>query len=241
MIDYSNNYGISQDYLSRLAQIESSGNPNAYHPASKASGLFQFIPSTAKAYGLSNPFDVSSAVDAVSRFTRDNFNALKQGLGRDPTQGELYLAHQQGATGALGLLSGGNRPAADVVGPKAVTLNGGNIGMSSDAFASQWTDKFEGTGSSGITSNDIWNMITSINPLDLLGFATGVNAGPAGVPGFSGAPVTGTAGPIPFTFGLGAAFDYVGNQIKSYVSNAGLTIAFLLIGLLLLYFGLKKL
>jgi hypothetical protein len=38
------------------------------------------------------------------RFTMANKQALQAGLGRGCTAGELYLAHQQGTSGALGLL-----------------------------------------------------------------------------------------------------------------------------------------
>jgi hypothetical protein len=98
-----------QDYLSRLAQIESSNNPYARNPNSSAKGLYQFIDSTAKQYGITAPFGTPEYTQqeqqAVMRLTEDNRNALRQFLGREPSQGELYLAHQQGATGAKRILS----------------------------------------------------------------------------------------------------------------------------------------
>lgn len=136
-------YGLPQGYLQRTAQIESGGNPNAQNPNSSAGGMFQFIDSTAKQYGLENKFDPMASADAAARLARDNLGYLKQALGREPSAGELYLAHQQGAGGAAKLLAAGNAPAASVVGADAARLNGGG-GMTAADFANQWTGKFGG-------------------------------------------------------------------------------------------------
>ena len=45
-------YGLPTGFLGRVAQIESSMNPRAQNPRSSAGGLFQFIDSTARQYGL---------------------------------------------------------------------------------------------------------------------------------------------------------------------------------------------
>lgn len=122
-------------YLERLAQIESGGNPKARNPNSGALGLFQFIPSTAKQYGLTDPTDPNQAIQAVQRFTQDNANILSGKLGRAPSEPELYLAHQQGAGGALKLLSNPDVLASDLVGQKAVIQNGGKPDMTAGQFA----------------------------------------------------------------------------------------------------------
>ena len=137
-------YGLDPSYLPRLAQIESGGNVNAKNPNSTAAGPFQFIRSTAQQYGLANPNDPAQAADAAARLALDNKNALASALGRDPTPGELYLAHQQGAGGAIKLLTNPDAPAAAVVGERAVALNGGRPGMTAGQFASQWVNKFGG-------------------------------------------------------------------------------------------------
>src|SRR5574343_313408 len=85
-------YNLDPGFLPRLAQIESNGDVNAKNPRSSAAGPFQFITSTARQYGLSNPDD----------------------------------------------------PAADIVGMKAVTLNGGSPNMTAGQFASKWVNKFGG-------------------------------------------------------------------------------------------------
>ena len=137
-------YGLDPSYLPRLAQIESGGNINAKNPNSTAEGPFQFIRSTAAQYGLTNPRDPMQAADAAARLALDNKNALTRALGRDPSPGELYLAHQQGAGGAIKLLTNPNAPASAVVGEQAVALNGGRPGMTAGQFASQWVNKFGG-------------------------------------------------------------------------------------------------
>jgi hypothetical protein len=67
---------------------------------------------------------------------------LTKALGRPPTPGELYLAHQQGATGATRLLTQPNAPATSVVGNPAVVNNGGSPLETAAQFAGQWTNKF---------------------------------------------------------------------------------------------------
>lgn len=134
-------YGLPQGYLGQVAQIESGGNPNAQNPNSSAGGMFQFLDSTAKQYGLTDKTDPYASADAAARLAADNQAYLRKVLGRDPTAGELYLAHQQGAAGAAQLLSNPNAPASSVVGNSAVNLNGGSPGMTAGQFADQWTGK----------------------------------------------------------------------------------------------------
>jgi hypothetical protein len=137
-------YGVDRSTLYRIAQIESGGNPRAKNPRSSAGGLFQFIDSTASQYGLADRFDPSQASDAAARLLRDNASYLRRTLGREPTSGELYLAHQQGAGGAAKLLRDPGRPASEVVGADAVRLNGGRPGMTAGQFAQLWINRAEG-------------------------------------------------------------------------------------------------
>ncbi|GAA5099207.1 transglycosylase SLT domain-containing protein [Bartonella acomydis] len=130
-------YGLPESYLYRVAQVESGGNPNARNPRSSAGGLYQFIDSTAKQYGLQDRFDPMQAADAMGRFTLDNRNHLSRLLGRAPSEAELYLAHQQGAGGAARLLQNPHANAAQIVGSNAVGLNGGNSGMRASDFTNR--------------------------------------------------------------------------------------------------------
>lgn len=137
-------HGVPPEALLKIAVIESGGNPNARNPRSSAGGLFQFIDSTARQYGLSNKFDPAQAADAAARLMKDNAAHLRGVLGREPTAGELYLAHQQGAGGAAKLLASPDRPAVDVIGWDAVRLNGGAPGMTAGQFAQKWVSKADG-------------------------------------------------------------------------------------------------
>jgi len=141
-------HGVDPNALTQFAGIESSFNPASYNRGSGASGLFQFVPGTARQYGLSNPFDPAQSADAAARLMRDNTAALQHGLGRAPTAGELYLAHQQGVGGALKLLKNPDANAAQLVGEKAVASNGGSIGMTAGQFASLWTSRVSGSSAS---------------------------------------------------------------------------------------------
>jgi hypothetical protein len=92
-------YGISPDYLNRTAWIESKHNPTAVSPTG-ATGIFQFTKGTARQYGLIDRTDPVASTDAAARLAADNKRILQSKLGREPSDAELYLAHQQGA-GAL--------------------------------------------------------------------------------------------------------------------------------------------
>ena len=99
------------DYLQKLAQVESNGDWNAMNPGSKAFGRFQFIPSTEKTYAKKLGMSLDQArtpegqMRMVSAFTADNRNGLLK-AGIEPTQENLYLAHQQGLGGAINLIRG---------------------------------------------------------------------------------------------------------------------------------------
>jgi hypothetical protein len=124
VVEVAERNGINPKAFLRMAQIESGLNPNAFHPKSRAAGLFQFIPSTARRYGLRDPFNTRANAEATAALWRDNEKGLANALGRVPSAGELYLAHQQGLGGAIRLLSQPERLATTIVGTKAVTMNG---------------------------------------------------------------------------------------------------------------------
>lgn len=59
-------YGLPEGLLSAIASAESNYNPNAKNSGSGASGMFQFMPATAKGYGI-DPFNPVQAADAAGK------------------------------------------------------------------------------------------------------------------------------------------------------------------------------
>lgn len=142
-------YNLPEGYLMTTGMLESSLDPMKKNSTSTAGGLFQFIDTTAETYGV-DKFDWKSSSDGAARFAQDNFNNLRQMLGRPPTAAELYLAHQQGATGAASLLQNPTKLAKDIVGSDAVRLNGGKLDMTAEDFSKLWLDKYQKEASGGV-------------------------------------------------------------------------------------------
>ena len=63
-------WNVSAALISAQIYAESNFNPFARSPAG-AQGIAQFMPGTARAYGLSNPFDADAAIDAQAHLMRD--------------------------------------------------------------------------------------------------------------------------------------------------------------------------
>jgi hypothetical protein len=151
------------EYLARTRRIESNGNNRAVSPTG-AAGPFQFTRGTARQMGLAlnDRFDLAKSTDAASRLAQQNAAHLTNVLGRTPTHGEVYLAHQQGAGGAAALLKYPNLPAAQAMvqggafkdirkAAHAIAVNGGNPNAPASHFAQKWTSRFDGTRASQTT------------------------------------------------------------------------------------------
>lgn len=101
------------DYFTKLAHVESNNNPLAKAKTSSAAGLYQFTEGTWNGltkqlglnYTLEDRFDPKKARQVVEAFTTQNERYLKNKLGRDPNEAELYLAHFSGMGGANKMLS----------------------------------------------------------------------------------------------------------------------------------------
>lgn len=120
------------EYYTTLAQVESSGDPNARAKSSSAAGLYQFIEKTWTGlvkemgvnYTLDDRFDAQKARKVLDYFTNQNANYLKQKLGREPNQAELYIAHfgGMGTAGKLADLSA-DSDIREMFGEKAINAN----------------------------------------------------------------------------------------------------------------------
>ncbi len=100
----ANKYDVDPILMAQIASHETGGkfnpdsNKNTNHGAK---GLFQF---EAPTWGeMGNGGDVYNAqdnADAGARYIAQNANSLAKKIGRPPTAGEIYLAHNQGLSGA---------------------------------------------------------------------------------------------------------------------------------------------
>jgi len=141
IIDKAKEANIDPSYLLAMAKIESNFNPNARNP-SGAKGLYQFMPSTAKHYKLTNPFDAEASINAVIKFTKDNASYLKS-KGVSPFGSNLYLTHQQGIGGAVEIIkaAASNTEVSKTV-RRNMNVNGG-IGKTPREFLKLWADKYQ--------------------------------------------------------------------------------------------------
>lgn len=149
--------GLPPGYLGKLYGIESSFGKNLASKVSSATGPFGFISSTGKAYGLIDETgdyrnDIVQSAAAAGALAADNSAVLERFLGRPPTAGELYLAHQQGPAGAVSLLSNPNESAfnalkralgSEKLAMQALVNNGGSLTMTAAEFANKWTSKMD--------------------------------------------------------------------------------------------------
>jgi hypothetical protein len=91
-------WSVSAQLLAAQIYAESNFNPFARSPAG-AQGIAQFMPGTARAYGLRNPFDPAQAIDAQARLMRD----LLRQFGSVPLALAAYNAGP-GAVSACGCI-----------------------------------------------------------------------------------------------------------------------------------------
>lgn len=143
--------GVDPHLAQTIAQIESGFDPNA-RSSTGATGLFQFTQGTWERMGGGNRNDPVLNAQRGAALIRENQNALRQRLGREPTSAEIYLAHQQGAGGAGSLLTADPHASAlDVLtsvyrdrdaARRAIVVNGGRPDMTAGEFVGLWTDRY---------------------------------------------------------------------------------------------------
>lgn len=96
--------GLTPDYILSTVGVESNFNPKAVNRDTGAFGYFQFLPSTAKEYGITPNSTIAEQTDAFIKFTNENKAYLEKELGRDIDNVDLYMAHWLGRGGASKIL-----------------------------------------------------------------------------------------------------------------------------------------
>lgn len=115
-----NEYGMSnmQKFAVKTLGFESGGfNPNAKNPKSSAFGIGQMTDETWAIYGKgldrNNP---EHQIDAAIRYMKDIRETFKKNFDdKEPSDSELYVLYQQGATGGTALLKFPTMKAIDVL------------------------------------------------------------------------------------------------------------------------------
>ncbi len=74
-------YGLPKGTLKAVAHQESGLNPKAYNKSSKASGLMQFVPGTAKDLGI-DPFNINEAIEGAGRYLSAFYKKYKGDLDK---------------------------------------------------------------------------------------------------------------------------------------------------------------
>lgn len=138
----SEKYGVPAAISVGIAKIESGLNPAARAATSSAGGLFQFIDGTAAQYGLTDKFDPQANADAGARLTRDNIAGLRGSLGRDPSPGEVYLAHFSGLGVAEKLAAADpDTPTSEIFSPAAIRANRSILAGKTAGDVRAWADR----------------------------------------------------------------------------------------------------
>lgn len=116
VIDAAKQFGVNENLMLWMAKRESNFNPNAKNPDSSATGLFQFIDKTwadaSRIYGpkLGMPAGTPAtdpkwnAIMAAA-LVKENQLVMGKMLGREPTDGELYLGHFLGGRKAINMIA----------------------------------------------------------------------------------------------------------------------------------------
>lgn len=122
----SADYGFDPDLAVRIAELESSLNPNARNRRSSASGLFQLTDARRREIGAppKRALSLDEQVDYGLKSLSQAAKYLEERLERAPQPYEIYAAHFSGPLGSLKVLKSDQRVPIDrVLSRKAMASN----------------------------------------------------------------------------------------------------------------------
>ena len=137
---------------------------------------------------MNNPFDPVASSNAAAQLTQTNEKSLTNALGRTPTDGEMYLAHQQGAVGAGKILSHPDATMGSLGLGRAASGNGGTPDTLARDFASKWVGQVDGIPKAPAPAAPAGSPMAlpgasqAPGGLDLNGPSQGASNSPAGLP-----------------------------------------------------------
>lgn len=106
--------------------------------------IFQLGPNEWGQAGGGDMADPNRQIDNGLRWLGIVKGELRAALGREPTNSEIYLAHQQGVAGATALLGASpGTPAGKVVAPENIRANGGDPNAPASQFVDLWRVRYE--------------------------------------------------------------------------------------------------
>jgi hypothetical protein len=131
----ANEAGEDPAFALAVAERESNGNPNA-HSSRSIFGIYQMTGNLRQQYGSGNSSDPYTQAQGWMRFIGDTRDQMRQSIGREPTSGELYLAHHFGESRASAMVNGSISPdtsTGNVFTPYEMSVNphfgrAGNVG-----------------------------------------------------------------------------------------------------------------
>ena len=126
--------GVEPKLMQAMAGVESSYNPSAKSLTSSAAGLYQFTKDTwgnmvnryGQQYGIKRNDILNPKANAIMAglLLKENSNNLQKKIKRQPTNGELYIAHFMGVNNASRLINSlGKGKKASLMFKKAAMAN----------------------------------------------------------------------------------------------------------------------
>lgn len=153
----------SGPYQAVTSTAESGNDPKIVNPTSGASGLFQFLPSTAADVRKNNP-DLNLPEDfrtwtepqqraAETRFRETNGKVL-QAAGVPTTPANLYIAHRAGAQGAQTILNAPPDTQLSTTLPPDWLAQNPDMRTTAGAFVQSAQNRFAGVPGAGVAQGD---------------------------------------------------------------------------------------